>query len=383
MVRVQSLLLGISAPVLAGLSGTMLGVAAGYFGGWIDRVIGRLIDLLLAFPALLLGILISAALGPGFWQLVATLTIAFAPRFGRIARASTLAIRNEPFIDASILAGVRHWIIIVRHLVPNIAGPIIVVLTLEVASAIRLEATLSFIGLGTQPPAAELGQHHPRRARQHVRFGLAGDRGWPRDHGDDARDQHRWRPRPRHPRPGDAGVTDNLLSIRDLVVEFGPPRAPVVVVDHVDLDLPAKSCLGLVGKSGSGKSVTSLAILRLIPNPPGRISSGRIEFAGRDLLTVPADTMPDIRGRDIGMIFQEPMSSLNPVMPIGAQIEEALFLHETSSRRERRRTGTRSARGRRHSASGATDQRIPKRILRRHAPARDDRHGDCLQSPNC
>ena len=83
----------------------MLGVVAGYFGGWIDRVIGRLIDLLLAFPALLLGIMISAALGPGFWQLVATLTIAFAPRFGRIARASTLAIRDEPFIDASILAG--------------------------------------------------------------------------------------------------------------------------------------------------------------------------------------------------------------------------------------------------------------------------------------
>ena len=132
-------------------------------------------------------------------------------------------------------------------------------------------------------------------------------------------------------------MTDNLLSIRDLVVEFGPPRAPVVVVDHIDLDLPAKSCLGLVGESGSGKSVTSLAILRLIPNPPGRISSGRIEFAGRDLLTVPADTMPDIRGRDIGMIFQEPMSSLNPVMSIGAQIDEALFLHEPSSRRERRR----------------------------------------------
>ena len=152
-----SLLIGISAPILAGLSGTMLGVVAGYFGGWIDRVIGRLIDLLLAFPALLLGILISAALGPGFWQLVATLTIAFAPRFGRIARASTLAIRNEPFIDASLLAGVRHWTIIVRHLVPNIAGPIIVVLTLEVASAIRLEATLSFIGLGTQPPAPSWG----------------------------------------------------------------------------------------------------------------------------------------------------------------------------------------------------------------------------------
>jgi peptide/nickel transport system permease protein len=152
-----SMLVGISAPMLAGASGTLLGVAAGYFGGWVDRLIGRLIDLLLAFPALLLGILISAALGPGFWQLVATLTIAFAPRFARIARASTLSIRNEPFVDASILAGVRHGAIILRHLVPNIVGPIIVVLTLEVASAIRLEAALSFIGLGTQPPQPSWG----------------------------------------------------------------------------------------------------------------------------------------------------------------------------------------------------------------------------------
>ena len=152
-----SLLIGISAPLLAGASGTLLGVVAGFFGGWTDRVIGRFVDLQLAFPPLLLGILISAALGPGFWQLVATLTIAFAPRFARIARASTLSLRGEPFVDAAILGGVGHGTIILRHLVPNIAGPIIVVLTLEVASAIRLEAALSFIGLGTQPPQPSWG----------------------------------------------------------------------------------------------------------------------------------------------------------------------------------------------------------------------------------
>jgi peptide/nickel transport system ATP-binding protein len=131
-------------------------------------------------------------------------------------------------------------------------------------------------------------------------------------------------------------MSANLLSIRDLVVEFGPPGRSVVAVDHVDLELPAKSCLGLVGESGSGKSITSLAIMRLIPRPPGRITSGRIEFAGRDLLSAPDEDMPQIRGREIGMIFQEPMSSLNPVMTIGDQIGEALLLHESLSRRERR-----------------------------------------------
>jgi peptide/nickel transport system permease protein len=152
-----SILLGVTAPILAGLVGTLLGVVGGYFGGWTDRIIGRLVDLLLAFPALLLGILISASLGPGFWELVATLTVAFAPRFARIARASTLSIRNEPYIEASIVSGLGHAMIIFRHLIPNIVGPIIVVLTLEVASAIRLEATLSFIGLGTQAPQPSWG----------------------------------------------------------------------------------------------------------------------------------------------------------------------------------------------------------------------------------
>ena len=127
-----------------------------------------------------------------------------------------------------------------------------------------------------------------------------------------------------------------LLSVQDLVVEFGPPGRSILAVDHVNLELPAKNCLGLVGESGSGKSMTSLAIMRLIPTPPGRITSGRIEFANRNLLSASEDAMADIRGREIGMIFQEPMSSLNPVMTIGDQIEEVLLLHEPLSRRERR-----------------------------------------------
>ncbi|HEV7717424.1 MAG TPA: ABC transporter ATP-binding protein [Arsenicitalea sp.] len=131
-------------------------------------------------------------------------------------------------------------------------------------------------------------------------------------------------------------MSEPLLKIRDLTVEFGPRGNPLRAVDHIDLEIPAKGCLGLVGESGSGKSMTSLAILRLIPEPPGRITSGSIEFDGVDLLKLPRDKMPDIRGREIAMIFQEPMSSLNPVMSIGNQIGEVLYLHEKLSRHERR-----------------------------------------------
>ncbi|MGV8989404.1 MAG: ABC transporter ATP-binding protein [Cypionkella sp.] len=126
-----------------------------------------------------------------------------------------------------------------------------------------------------------------------------------------------------------------LLSVRNISVDFGHQGATVRVIDGVGFDIEAGGTLGLVGESGSGKSVTSLAIMRLIPDRLGRVTKGRIEFEGRNLLDVPDGEMPEIRGRDMAMIFQEPMSSLNPVMRIGDQIGEALFLHGWPDRRKR------------------------------------------------
>jgi oligopeptide/dipeptide ABC transporter ATP-binding protein len=123
-------------------------------------------------------------------------------------------------------------------------------------------------------------------------------------------------------------MSAQLLKVRDLSVEFGPAGKSVRVLDRVGFDIAAGDCVGIVGESGSGKSVMSLSLLRLIPEPPGRIVEGSVEFEGVDLLTLPASRLPDIRGKDIAMIFQEPMSALNPVMTVGDQISEAIFLHE-------------------------------------------------------
>lgn len=153
----NSLIFGMISPFLAAVIGTTLGVTAGFFGGVLDRVISRVIDLLLAFPELLLAILIAAALGGGFWNVVAVLTIAYTPGFARVARASTLAVKEEPYIEAAIAVGVRKPLLIIRHVIPNIAAPIVVLMTLWVASAIRLEASLSFLGIGTQPPNPSWG----------------------------------------------------------------------------------------------------------------------------------------------------------------------------------------------------------------------------------
>ena len=153
----NSLVFGLVSPLIAAAVGTALGVIAGYFGGPIDRVVSRMIDLLLAFPELLLAIMIAAALGGGFWNVVFVIAVAFVPGFARVARASTLAVRQEAYIESAIAVGLRTPTIIMRHVLPNIAAPIVVLMTLWVASAIRLEASLSFLGIGTRPPNPSWG----------------------------------------------------------------------------------------------------------------------------------------------------------------------------------------------------------------------------------
>jgi peptide/nickel transport system ATP-binding protein len=129
-------------------------------------------------------------------------------------------------------------------------------------------------------------------------------------------------------------MPEPLLRIRDLVTSFRTGAGRVRAVDHVSFDIPAGASVGLVGESGCGKSVTALSILRLIPDPPGAIEAGRIELRGRDLLSLPEREMRAIRGNAVSMVFQEPMTSLNPVYRVGAQIVEAIRIHTDKSRGE-------------------------------------------------
>jgi len=125
-----------------------------------------------------------------------------------------------------------------------------------------------------------------------------------------------------------------LLSVRDLQVEFRIDQDAARAVDGASFDVYPGEVLGIVGESGSGKSVTALSILRLIPSPPGRISGGSIHYQGRDLLKLPIDEMTGIRGNEIAMIFQEPMTALNPVFTVGMQVMETVLTHEKVTRRE-------------------------------------------------
>jgi len=131
-------------------------------------------------------------------------------------------------------------------------------------------------------------------------------------------------------------MSEPLLVVEDLRTHFFTDEGVVRAVDGVSFEVRAGETLAVVGESGSGKSVTSLSILRLIPSPPGRIVSGSIRFRGRELLGLSNEEMRRIRGREISMIFQEPMTSLNPVYTCGDQIMEALIVHEHMDRRAAR-----------------------------------------------
>ncbi|HHC72210.1 MAG TPA: ABC transporter ATP-binding protein [Thiotrichales bacterium] len=131
-------------------------------------------------------------------------------------------------------------------------------------------------------------------------------------------------------------MTRPLLSVRDLVVEFSTERGLVRAIDGVSFDLVPGETLGLVGESGCGKTVTALAVLGLVPSPPGRIVSGSIRLEGRELATLSEAEYRHIRGREISMIFQEPMTALNPVLSIATQMTDVLVRHQGMSRRQAR-----------------------------------------------
>jgi oligopeptide/dipeptide ABC transporter ATP-binding protein len=141
--------------------------------------------------------------------------------------------------------------------------------------------------------------------------------------------------RPAGARPARQPAGDGpLLSVQDLVVRFDTHDAVIYAVNGVSFELLAGETLGLVGESGCGKSVTSLAFTRLLPRPAGRIERGRVVFGGRDLLTLSEPELRDVRGEEIAMVFQDPLTSLNPVLNIGTQLTEGMLVHEDISRAE-------------------------------------------------
>lgn len=153
----SALLVGVLAVLVSMVIGIPIGMLAGFRMAWLDRVVGAIVDVMLSFPSLLLALMIVTLLGSGLHTVIIAIGFAHVPIFIRLARSSTLVVRNLDFIGASRSFGAPDLYILMRHVLPNIIGPIIIMGTLSIAGAIRDEASLSFLGLGIQPPAPSWG----------------------------------------------------------------------------------------------------------------------------------------------------------------------------------------------------------------------------------
>jgi peptide/nickel transport system permease protein len=344
-----------------------IGLIAGYLGGRVDVALMRIMDAIMSVPTLILAMAFAAASDLSFNYALLGISIGLTPTLARLTRAETLAVREETFVEASKAAGTPTLRVVWARVLPGIASPLIVQSSIYMGGAILAEASLSILGVGvpTGEPAwgsmlSEAFENAQRGFWQMfypgaaialtvLAFNLVGD-GLRDALGLDPGQRYGARTRMgltlanRRAEVVDAvqaraeGVeTAPILEVDGLTVQFETDDGPVAVVQDVTFDVQRGEVLGLVGESGSGKTVTSLSIMRLLPSPPASVSGGQIRYEGRDLLSLPFREMRKLRGREIAMVFQDPMASLNPAHTIGFQIAETVRMHEGADRRTARR----------------------------------------------
>lgn len=153
-----SLIVGLISVGIAASVGIVVGLIAGYYGGWVENIIMRIIDVMLAFPGILLALAIVSVLGPSLTNLMVAVGVAAIPTYARLTRGSVLATKENLYVDAARVVGVPNHRILARHILPNVVAPLIVAATLGVGAAILSAAALSFLGLGSQPPTPEWGR---------------------------------------------------------------------------------------------------------------------------------------------------------------------------------------------------------------------------------
>ncbi|MFI5014307.1 MAG: dipeptide/oligopeptide/nickel ABC transporter permease/ATP-binding protein [Hyphomicrobiales bacterium] len=345
-----SLAVAFSASAAACAVGIALGLVGGFMGRAAELFAVRSMDVVLCFPPLLLALLAVTLLGPGASTLIPVLAVLYLPGFVRVVYAGVLGVRSQDYVEAMRALGAGPFRIMLRTILPNVSGPVLVQFSLAAASAVVLESGLSFLGLGVVPPAPSWGLMigAARATIAQAPLLLL----WPClalsltilamnalcDALRDAFDPHQTASRARRRGvmaallPGLLPATGPVLEVRDLSLEIETPLGPIHPVRDVSLNLRAGETLAIVGESGSGKSLTGLAIMGLLPQA-ARLVAGTVWLEGRDLARLDEASLRKLRGERLAMTFQDPLSSLNPVHRVGAQIVEALQVHRPQSAR--------------------------------------------------
>jgi peptide/nickel transport system permease protein len=353
-----SVTLALLATVLGTVVGLLLGTAPLLLGRRAGRFVTALVNLLVAFPGLLLVLFFAVIFGVGARGAVLAVGLAVAPGFARLCQTLVAGVSDLEYVAAARIAGVGRFRILLRHVLPNVAEPLIVNVTISAGGILLSFAGLSFLGLGVQAPSYDWGRLmqdglagiyvHPLAALAPGimviiaglafnltgeaiagAFGVSAASGFGKVSLDDLH-------------PLDSGTTpasdlahddladrDLVLDVRDLRVSFPGPDGPIRPVRGVTFGIAAGEAVGVVGESGSGKSLTALSIAQLIEEP-GRVDARHLTFCGTDLLE---SQDGKLLGTSLAVVFQDPMTSFNPTMRIGTQLAEVGRHHQGLDRK--------------------------------------------------
>jgi oligopeptide/dipeptide ABC transporter ATP-binding protein len=345
-----SILLALLATAIAVVTGLALGSAPAVLGKRGGRVATTVVNIAVSFPGLLLALFFAVVFGVGAKGAVLAIGFAGAPSFARLTQTLIAGIAERDFVAAARIAGVGRFRMLVRHILPNVAEPLVVNATIGAGGTLLAFAGLSFIGLGVQPPAYDWGRMlgeslsgiyvHPAAALAPgvavvvagLAFNLFGE-AVAKGLGVQVPRATWSRPTP-EAAPARDTDPDEVLVVQDLEVSFPGPVTPV---RGVSFTIHKGEIVGVVGESGSGKSLTALAVAQLIEQP-GQVRAAELSFLGAPLLGSIADRSTAaarrrLLGSSFAMVFQDPMTSFNPAKRIGVQLAEGAREHQGLSRR--------------------------------------------------
>jgi ABC-type microcin C transport system duplicated ATPase subunit YejF/ABC-type microcin C transport system permease subunit YejE len=350
-----SVLFGFTLTILSSVIGVTAGAVQGFFGGRIDLFFQRFIEIWTAIPSLYLLLIISSILVPGFFVLLGILLLFSWVALVGVVRAEFLRARNVGYVKAARALGVGNLAIMFRHLLPNAMVTTLTFMPFILNGSITTLTSLDFLGLGMPPGSPSLGEllAQGKNNLQAPWLGIAGfivislmlsllifvgeavrDAFDPRKTFVSFDGSGPELPAAEADAAGSiaANATDaRILEVRDLHVDFRQGKNTIHAVTGLSFDIGAKETVALVGESGSGKSVTALSILKLLPYPSAHHPAGSVKFKGQELLQADEKTLREVRGNQISMIFQEPMTSLNPLHTVERQIGEILDVHRGMS----------------------------------------------------
>lgn len=345
-----SLIVAIASAFIALVIGLNVGLMSAFYGGRLDAVLMRVVDIQLSFPAILVALILLALLGKGIDKVIIALSIVQWAVYARTIRASAIVEMKKEYVEAAKLLGLNNFQIIFRHVLPNSVSPLIVLATLQTAHSISIEATLSFLGVGvpiTQPSLGSLisngfdfilsgaywitffpgvvllatvaainifGDQLRAILNPRIFLGVSNELKSLNQNFSEKKKTFVTSPE---------SNLDYLLKIRQLDVSFPSNGKTNSALKNISLNLKKGEVLGIVGESGAGKSTIGNAIINILESP-GKITNGEIIFNGLNLCHLNQHEMNNVRGRKIGIIFQDPLSALNPLMTIGNQLKETI-----------------------------------------------------------